>query len=57
MDLAMRERLCNPKFLELVYDEQVEEEASASDIVTRLEMISDSKNGLFMLDRELGSRE
>ena len=38
-------------------DEQVEEEASVGEIVARLEMIADSKNGLFMMDRELGKRE
>ncbi|MGI6478222.1 MAG: ferritin [Salinivirgaceae bacterium] len=58
MDLAIAEKdYATQSFLNWFIDEQVEEEASASDIVTRLEMISDSKNGLFMLDRELGSRE
>ncbi|HOG18979.1 MAG TPA: ferritin [Salinivirgaceae bacterium] len=58
MDLAIAEKdYATQSFLNWFIDEQVEEESTASDIVTRLEMISDSKNGLFMLDRELGSRE
>ena len=36
--------------------EQVEEEATASKILQMLERIGDSGNGLFMLDRELGTR-
>jgi ferritin len=38
-------------------DEQVEEEAHASEIVEKLKMIGDARQGLFMLDRELGKRE
>ncbi|MBU1078593.1 MAG: ferritin [Spirochaetes bacterium] len=37
-------------------DEQVEEEASALEIVGMLEMIKDTKTGLFMLDSKLGQR-
>ena len=36
--------------------EQVEEEATASDIVARLELAGDSRGGLFMLDNELKAR-
>ena len=36
--------------------EQVEEEATASKILQMLERIGDSGNGMFMLDRELGTR-
>lgn len=36
--------------------EQVEEEASADEIVQQLEMVQESKGGMFMLDRELGNR-
>lgn len=43
-------------FLQWFITEQVEEEASADDIVQKLKMIGDSKNGLFMLDRALASR-
>ena len=38
-------------------DEQVEEEANASEIVEKLEMIGDNISGLFYLDRQLGARK
>lgn len=44
-------------FLQWFVTEQVEEEANASKIVAMLEMIGESKNGLFMADRQLGQRE
>ena len=44
-------------FLQWFVTEQVEEEANASKIVAMLEMIGESKNGLFMLDHNLGKRE
>jgi ferritin len=37
--------------------EQVEEEANTSDIVHKLKLLGESKNGLFMLDRVLGERK
>jgi len=37
-------------------DEQVEEEANSSEITERLKLIGDSKDGLFMLDKELSVR-
>jgi ferritin len=36
--------------------EQVEEEATAEQNVRKMEMIGDSKSGLYMLNREFGSR-
>jgi len=36
--------------------EQVEEEATAERILRQLEMVGASKEGLFMMDRELGAR-
>lgn len=36
--------------------EQVEEEANAEKILRQLEMVGSSKEGLFMMDRELGAR-
>lgn len=36
--------------------EQVEEEANADGIVQKLKMMADAPGGVFMLDRELGSR-
>jgi ferritin len=38
-------------------EEQVEEEASTSEVAEKLEKIKDSANGLFMLDSALGKRE
>jgi ferritin len=43
--------------LQWYVDEQVEEEASAGEIVAKLERVGDSGNGLLMLDRELGQRQ
>ncbi|MCE5282082.1 MAG: ferritin [Deltaproteobacteria bacterium] len=37
-------------------NEQIEEENNTDKICRQLEMIGDSKEGLFMLDRELGAR-
>ena len=36
--------------------EQVEEEASAGEVVDRLRLIKDNPSGLFMMDAELGKR-
>ena len=56
-DLAIDERDHSTNtFLHWFVDEQVEEEAAASEIVQKFNLIGDSKSGLFMLDRELGSR-
>jgi ferritin len=43
-------------FLNWFVEEQVEEEKNATAVVETLKLIGDSKNGLFMLDRQLGSR-
>jgi ferritin len=43
-------------YLQWFVNEQVEEEASADGVVKKLEMISDSTSGLFMMDQELGKR-
>lgn len=44
-------------FLDWFIDEQVEEEDSANQIVEQLKMIGSSKNGLLMLDQQLGKRK
>jgi len=44
-------------FLQWFVSEQVEEEASAGEIVDKLKLIGNDANGLFMLDRELGLRQ
>jgi hypothetical protein len=57
MDLAIEEGDHPTKsFLQWFVDEQVEEEDSVQQIVENFRLIGDSKGGLFMLDRELGSR-
>ncbi len=43
--------------LQWFIDEQVEEEANDREIIDRLKLIEGSKNGLFMLDRELAQRQ
>jgi ferritin len=57
MDLAIEEKDHPTKsFLQWFVDEQVEEEDTVQQIVENFKMIGASKGGLFMLDRELGSR-
>ena len=43
-------------FLQWYIDEQVEEEASVGEVATKLKLIGDTGNALFMLDREMGAR-
>lgn len=43
-------------FLLWYINEQVEEEASAADVISRLKLIGENTSGLFMLDNELGAR-
>jgi ferritin len=43
-------------FLEWFVTEQVEEEATADEVVSKLKMFGDNKMGLAMLDKELGGR-
>ncbi len=43
-------------FLQWFIDEQVEEEENDREIIDRLKFIGDNGNGLFMLDRDLGTR-
>ncbi|UCH66448.1 MAG: ferritin [Ignavibacterium sp.] len=57
VDLAMAEKdHATVNFLQWFVGEQVEEEATAEQNVRKMEMIGDSKSGLYMLNRELGSR-
>ncbi|MCL2557322.1 MAG: ferritin [Treponema sp.] len=55
--LAMKENdhACY-QFIMWYVNEQVEEEASASDIIAKLDMIGDNKGLLLSLDKELGTR-
>jgi len=43
--------------LQWFVSEQVEEEVTVDKIVEKIKMVSGSRNGLYMLDRELGKRE
>src|SRR5512135_3449008 len=43
-------------FLKWFLDEQVEEERNVGEMVAKLEMIGDNRNGLFHLDRHAGKR-
>ena len=57
VDLAIEEKdHATKNFLDYFVDEQVEEEASASEIVQQLKFIGDNGYGILMLDRELGQR-
>lgn len=57
MDLSIEEKdHATVSFLKWYVDEQVEEEASAEEILGQLEMIKGQGNALLMLDRELGRR-
>lgn len=43
-------------FLQWFVKEQVEEESSADDVLQKVKLVADHPQGIFMLDRELGSR-
>lgn len=43
-------------FMQWFVDEQVEEEASVNDILTKLNFIKEDSMGILMLDKDLGSR-
>ena len=43
-------------FLQWFVTEQVEEEASAEEVVQKLKLIGDAGQGLYMMDQELGQR-
>jgi ferritin len=43
-------------FLQWFVTEQVEEEASADEVVQKLKLVGDAGDGLFLLDREMGQR-
>ncbi|MBW6514548.1 MAG: ferritin [Candidatus Syntrophosphaera sp.] len=57
MDLAIKENdHASRSFLQWYVDEQVEEESNVDNVVQKLKMIGNDMNGIFMLDRELGTR-
>ncbi|HDM66858.1 MAG TPA: ferritin [Thermoplasmatales archaeon] len=57
LDLAeeLRDR-ATYSFLQWYIDEQVEEESNDREIIDKLRLVEDSRNGLFMLDKELSQR-
>ena len=56
-DLALEDKdHATASFLKWFIDEQVEEEASADEIVNKLKRVGDSGHGIFMLDNELSNR-
>ena len=57
MDQAAKEKdFATQGLLQWFVTEQVEEEASALEWVNKLEMVGDSKPGLYMMDREAAAR-
>jgi ferritin len=56
VNLAIQEKdHATNSYLQWFVDEQVEEEASADEVVQKLKLVGDG-GGLFMVDRELGTR-
>jgi ferritin len=57
VDLAIAEKdHATNAFLQWFVTEQVEEEATVIGIIDKLKLVGDNKNGLFLLDREMGMR-
>jgi ferritin len=57
VDLAISEQdHATNNFLQWFVAEQVEEEASADEVVQKIKLMGDASGGLFMLDRELAQR-
>ncbi len=57
VDIAIEDRdHATNNFLQWFVGEQVEEEATAGDILNKLKLVESSGGGLFMIDRELGLR-
>jgi ferritin len=58
MDLALKEKdHAAASFLKWFVDEQVEEEASADEVVQQLKMVGDASAVMFLLDREMAQRQ
>ena len=57
VDLAIEEKdHATASFLRWFVDEQVEEEDSVNEVVQKLRMVGSNGGGLFMMDRDLGTR-
>ena len=53
--IELKDHATNQMLLWFV-EEQVEEEASADEVVQKLRMVQDAPGGLYMIDKELGTR-
>jgi ferritin len=57
VDLAIEEKdHATNIFLQWFVTEQIEEEGNDNDIISKLKLVGEGGNGLFMIDRELASR-
>ena len=57
VDLAIKEKdHATNTFLQWFVTEQVEEEASANEVVQKLKLMGEAQGGLFMLDQEMSRR-
>ncbi|MEC9491236.1 ferritin [Flexistipes sp.] len=57
VDLALSEKdHATNAFLQWFITEQVEEEASVNEIIDNLKLVDGQGNGIFMIDKELGTR-
>ncbi len=57
VDLAIKDKdHATNNFLQWYVAEQVEEEASAAEVVQKLKLMGQAPGGLFMIDQELGQR-
>jgi ferritin len=57
VDLAIEEKdHASNMFLQWFVTEQVEEEASADEVVQKIKLAGDAQGALFMLDKEMGAR-
>ncbi len=57
VDLAIQEKdHATNNMLQWFVAEQVEEEATAEEILEKMKRLSDSKNGLYLIDKELSAR-
>jgi ferritin len=58
MDIAIEEKdHATKSVLQWFIDEQVEEEASAQEIIDSLKLLGDKGHGIYMLDKELKTRQ
>ena len=57
VDISVEEKdHATQSFLQWFVDEQVEEEATVNEIISKLKMVGEDGYGLLMIDSELGKR-